>query len=148
MEIVVAGKIVDILAARTGVSQSNNQWVSQDFVIETEDNIKICFNVFGEKAIQNSGLKINAEVCVVLEVESKPYSNGEKYFTSIKMKRSFVPAEKGLGTGTRNEAHSHASVVQAEVGAAQQQPPVAANVSVTKPAAAERQGVGADDLPF
>lgn len=146
MEIVVAGKIVDILAARTGVSQSNNQWVSQDFVIETEDNIKICFNVFGEKAIQNSGLKINAEVCVVLEVESKPYSNGEKYFTSIKMKRSFVPAEKALGTGTRNEAHSHASVVQAEVGAAQQQQSTMPNVPPAKPA--EKQGVGADDLPF
>lgn len=146
MEIVVTGKIVDILAARTGVSQSNNQWMSQDFVIETEDNIKICFNVFGEKAIQNSGLKINAEVCVALEVESRPYSNGEKYFTSIKLKRAFIPAEKAMGGQMRDNAHSHASVVQSEVSAAQ--PQAADNVPPARPSVADKQPVGADDLPF
>ena len=37
MEIVVVGKIVDMLEAKTGISKNNKTWMAQDFVIEAEN---------------------------------------------------------------------------------------------------------------
>ena len=80
MNITINGKITNALPPRRGTSKAGNEWVSQDFVIETENEEKICFNVFGEDKIKESGLRVGAVASVTCKVESKEW-NG-KWFTS------------------------------------------------------------------
>lgn len=80
MIITVNGKITAALSPRRGTSKTGNEWVSQDFVIETENGDCICFNMFGEDKILNSGLKVGAVASVTCDVKSKEW-NG-KWFTS------------------------------------------------------------------
>lgn len=80
MNITVNGKIIAALSPRRGTSKTGNEWLSQDFVIETENGDCICFNMFGEDKILNSGLKVGAIASVTCDVKSKEW-NG-KWFTS------------------------------------------------------------------
>lgn len=80
MIITVNGKITSALSPRRGTAKTGNEWVSQDFVIETENGDCICFNMFGEDKILNSGLKVGAIASVTCDVKSKEW-NG-KWFTS------------------------------------------------------------------
>lgn len=80
MNITINGRITNALEKRRGTSKAGNEWVSQDFVIETQGE-KICFNVFGEDRILQSGLKVGAIVSVTCKLESKEW-NG-KWFTSV-----------------------------------------------------------------
>ena len=79
MIITINGKITAALSPRRGTSKTGNEWVSQDFVIETENGDCICFNMFGEDKILNSGLKVGAIASVTCDVKSKEW-NG-KWFT-------------------------------------------------------------------
>jgi hypothetical protein len=81
MNITINGKITNALPPRRGTSKVGNEWVSQDFVIEIENEEKICFNVFGEDKIKESGLRVGAVASVTCKVESKEW-NG-KWFTSV-----------------------------------------------------------------
>lgn len=81
MNITINGKITNALPPRRGTSKAGNEWVSQDFVIESDNEEKICFNVFGEDKIKESGLRVGATASVTCKVESKEW-NG-KWFTSV-----------------------------------------------------------------
>lgn len=81
MNITINGKITNALPPRRGTSKAGNEWVSQDFVIESDNEEKICFNVFGEDKIKESGLRVGAIASVTCKVESKEW-NG-KWFTSV-----------------------------------------------------------------
>jgi hypothetical protein len=81
MNITINGKITNALQPRRGTSKAGNEWVSQDFVIESDNEEKICFNVFGEDKIKESGLRVGAIASVTCKVESKEW-NG-KWFTSV-----------------------------------------------------------------
>lgn len=81
MNITINGKITNALPPRRGTSKAGNEWVSQDFVIETENDEKICFNIFGEDKIKESGLRVGATASVTCKIESKEW-NG-KWFTSV-----------------------------------------------------------------
>ena len=81
MNITINGKITNVLPPRRGTSKAGNEWVSQDFVIETDNEEKICFNMFGEDKIKESGLRIGATASVTCKIESKEW-NG-KWFTSV-----------------------------------------------------------------
>ena len=74
MNITINGKITNALPPRRGTSKAGNEWVSQDFVIETENEEKICFNVFGEDKIKESGLRVGATASVTCKVESKEWN--------------------------------------------------------------------------
>lgn len=81
MNITISGKIMNVLPPRKGVSKTGNEWVSQDFVIESEDGDSICFNMFGADKIQQSGLKLGVKASVTCKIESKEWNN--KWFTSV-----------------------------------------------------------------
>lgn len=82
MTITINGKIAHVLPPKKGVSQSTGkEWVSQDFVIETENGDCICFNMFGLEKIQQSGLKNGVTASVTCDIKSKEW-NG-KWFTSV-----------------------------------------------------------------
>ena len=81
MNITINGKIVAALQPKNGVSKTGNAWMSQDFVIESDNEEKFCFNVFGEEKIKESGLRVGATASVTCKIESKEW-NG-KWFTSV-----------------------------------------------------------------
>lgn len=82
MNITVNGKITKMMQVRKGVSQaSGKEWMSQDVVIELEDNSVLCFNIFGEEKIKTSGLQVGAIASVTLKLESTEW-NG-KWFTKL-----------------------------------------------------------------
>lgn len=88
MNITINGKITNALPHRRGTSKAGNEWVSQDFVIENEQGEKICFNMFGEEKIKNSGLRVGAIASVTCKIESKEW-NG-KWFTSVSCENCIV----------------------------------------------------------
>lgn len=81
MNITINGKITNVLPPRRGTSKAGNEWVSQDFVIESENEERICFNMFGEDKIKESGLRVGSIASVTCKIESKEW-NG-KWFTSV-----------------------------------------------------------------
>lgn len=141
MEIVVVGKIVDMLEAKTGISKNNKTWMAQDFVIETENGGTICFNVFGEDTIKESGLRIGANVVVVLDIVSQKWRDSDRYYTNVKMKQCYVPA-----SNSRNNHVAATSTVRAN----EPQPTTSAPAPQPQPQPAQqpKQNVSADDLPF
>lgn len=125
MNITINGKITNALPPRRGTSKAGNEWVSQDFVIENEQGEKICFNVFGEEKIKNSGLRIGAIASVTCKIESKEW-NG-KWFTSASCENCIVQ------------------------GATQQAPQQPKTKTYPQPAplgSATSSSVSADTLPF
>ena len=141
MEIVVVGKIVDMLEAKTGISKNNKTWMAQDFVIEAENGGTICFNVFGEDAIKESGLRLGANVVVVLDIVSQKWRDNNKYYTNIKMKQCYVPA---------SNSHTNHVAATSTVRANEPQPTTSAPAPQPQPQPAQqpKQNVSADDLPF
>ena len=141
MEIVVVGKIVDVLEAKTGISKNNNTWMAQDFVIETEGGGTICFNVFGEDTIKESGLRIGANVVVVLDIVSQKWRDSDRYYTNVKMKQCYVPASSGHSNHVAATSTVRATELQTVATAPISQPP-------PKPAPQPKQRESAYDLPF
>lgn len=141
MEIVVVGKIVDMLEAKTGISKNNKTWMAQDFVIETEGGDNICFNVFGEDTIKESGLRLGANVVVVLDIVSQKWRDNNKYYTNIKMKQCYVPAFSGHSNHVAATSTVRANEPQSTISAPAPQPQ-------PQPAQQPKQNVSADDLPF
>lgn len=78
----INGKIVSVLAPKTGVSSRGNEWVSQDFVIEDDKGEKLAFNVFGQDKINEYNLSVGAKASVTVNVESREWQG--KWFTSAK----------------------------------------------------------------
>lgn len=105
MIITVNGKITAALSPRRGTAKTGNEWVSQDFVIETENGDCICFNMFGEDKILNSGLKVGAIASVTCDVKSKEW-NG-KWFTSASCVNCIV---QGAAQPQVPSAHTQAPV--------------------------------------
>lgn len=121
MNITINGKITNALPPRRGTSKAGNEWVSQDFVIEIENEEKICFNVFGEDKIKESGLRVGAVASVTCKVESKEW-NG-KWFTSVSCINCIVqgaaqpqPSQPRPHTTTQpvDFGHSNSSSVSAD----------------------------------
>ena len=121
MNITINGKITNALPPRRGTSKAGNEWVSQDFVIESDNEEKICFNVFGEDKIKESGLRVGATASVTCKVESKEW-NG-KWFTSVSCINCIVqgaaqpqPSQPRPHTTTQpvDFGHSNSSSVSAD----------------------------------
>lgn len=121
MNITINGKITNALPPRRGTSKAGNEWVSQDFVIEIENEEKICFNVFGEDKIKESGLRVGAVASVTCKVESKEW-NG-KWFTSVSCVNCIVqggaqpkPSQPRPHTSTQpvDFGHSNSNQVSAD----------------------------------
>ncbi len=75
------GKLTEILAPKSGKSAKGNDWIVQEFVIETEEKYpkKICLQLFGEDKINSLGVfKIGDLITVDFDVESRKY-NGRWY---------------------------------------------------------------------
>lgn len=72
----ITGKIIVVMPAREGVSQSSgNPWKSQDYVIETQEMYpkKCCFNVFGAEKIQQFNIQLGEMLTVSLGIDANEY---------------------------------------------------------------------------
>lgn len=81
--IYIEGEIIAILPKTKGVS-AKGEWVSQDFVLKTEENYpkNIFFSVFGASKIKEANIRIGDVVSIGVNLESRE-SNG-RWYTSIK----------------------------------------------------------------
>lgn len=89
--IYIEGQITAILPEARGVS-AKGEWISQDFVLKTEDNYpkNICFTIFGADKIKEANIRIGDVVSIGVNLESREF-NG-RWYTSIKawsVKRKF-----------------------------------------------------------
>lgn len=89
--IYIEGQITAILPETRGVGQ-RGEWVSQDFVLKTNDNYpkNICFTILGTDKIKEANIRIGDVVSIGVNLESREF-NG-RWYTSIKawsVKRKF-----------------------------------------------------------
>ena len=81
--IYIEGQITAILPENRGVGQ-RGEWVSQDFVLKTDDNYpkNICFTILGADKIKEANIRIGDVVSIGVNLESREF-NG-RWYTSIK----------------------------------------------------------------
>lgn len=81
--IYIEGQITAILPETRGVGQ-RGEWVSQDFVLKTDDNYpkNICFTILGADKIKEANIRIGDVVSIGVNLESRVF-NG-RWYTSIK----------------------------------------------------------------
>lgn len=81
--IYIEGQITAILPETRGVGQ-RGEWVSQDFVLKTEENYpkNICFSVFGADKIKEANIRVGDVVSIGVNIESREFKG--RWYTSIK----------------------------------------------------------------
>ncbi len=134
----VIGKIIQKLAAQSGVSKSGNSWSKQEYVLETQDAYpkKIFFSFFGERANQFP-LEVGQVVRLNFDVDSHEY-NG-RWFTNINAWK----AEQVDPNAAPAPAEAPMSAAPAPTYAGAPATPVAPAAP-----APDFSGGGTDDLPF
>lgn len=92
----IKGKIIVVLPERGGVSQAGKEWMTQEYVLETEDRYprKMSFSVFGAERIAQFNIKLGEVLTVKFDIDCKEY-NGRWYnsITAWKVEREEMPAE-------------------------------------------------------
>lgn len=80
----IEGRIIAILPQKSGNKRDGGTWVSQEFVLETEEQYpqKVCFEVFGEDKITSADLHIEDKVSVDFKFSCREYQG--KWYNSIK----------------------------------------------------------------
>lgn len=76
----IKGKIIVVLPERSGVSQAGKEWMTQEYVLETQDRYprKIMFSVFGRDRIEQFDIHLGEVITVKFDIDSKEY-NGRWY---------------------------------------------------------------------
>lgn len=82
-ELTIKGKLTKVLNPENGTSKAGKDWNKQDFVIETDDKYPkdVCFTLFGDKTDLISNVKVNDDIEVSFNLESREY-NG-KWFHNV-----------------------------------------------------------------
>jgi hypothetical protein len=80
----LTGKVLQVLPEQTGTGR-NGPWSRQDFILETQDQFsrKVCFSAWGEKVVQLKAFKVNDQVKVYFNIESRDY-NG-RWYTDLRI---------------------------------------------------------------
>lgn len=80
----ITGKIIAVLPERSGVAKSGNEWKSQEYVIETQEQYpkKCCFNVFGADKISEMNIQAGEVMTVHINIDAREH-NG-KYYNDIR----------------------------------------------------------------
>lgn len=82
-ELMVTGRIIQVLPPQGGTSKAGNPWRKQEYVLETNDNYpkKICFNFFNDR-IDSNQLQIGDSINLYFDLESREY-NG-RWYTDVR----------------------------------------------------------------
>ena len=81
--IYIEGKIFAILPETKGMS-AKGEWVSQDFVLKTEEDYpkNICFTIFGADKIKEANIRVGDVVSIGVNIESREFKG--RWYTSMK----------------------------------------------------------------
>lgn len=76
----ITGKIIAVLPERGGISKTGNEWKTQEYVLETQEQYprKVCFNVFGSDKIAQFNIQAGEEMTVSFDINAREY-NGRWY---------------------------------------------------------------------
>lgn len=133
------GKVIAAVEQRKGVS-ARGEWVSQDFVIETQDNYprKMMFTVFGADRLQRFQIQVGQLVNVSFDINAREW-NG-RWFNDIRAfdVRQVQPGQPAAG-GDMPSFEPAAPAAAAPASPAQNDPFASA---------AESTEESQDDLPF
>lgn len=144
----ITGKITNVLAAQSGVSQrTGSAWKSQEFVIEIPNGQyqpkHACFRIFGEQRIGNIAplLVVGNNVKVSFDIDSREVSG--RWFVSLDAwKVEAVTVDPATGFPVANNANGAAVPQNATPAPAAVPPPAAAAIP------APQVSAGGDQLPF
>lgn len=89
MRIHLEGTIRDILPEKEGVSNNGYEWSSQSYVLQEEDGTLVEFKIFGKAKIERTALKVGDVVVVSCSLESKAWTEKDRYTTQIVMLRCY-----------------------------------------------------------
>ncbi len=80
----INGKLNVVLEKVTGTNKTGNEWMKQDFVIETDGNYpkKICFSLWGDKIDMLNGINPGSNIKVSFDPESREYNN--RWYTELR----------------------------------------------------------------
>lgn len=136
----ISGKIIVATEVRSGQSaRTGNNWMAQDFVIETHEQYprRCVFSVFGEDRLKEFNIKPGEELTVYFDIDAHEY-NG-RWFNNLRAWK----VERGVAPGADASApYASAPATSAPAAAA---PVSDAFVAPAPPTS----GDGAkDDLPF
>ena len=84
MNIQFTGKIIEVLPLRSGTSQRGNQWESQQYVIEEQNErypARCCFQVFGHDKISEFNIQKGEVIPASLGLGARENEKG--WFNSI-----------------------------------------------------------------
>lgn len=122
----IQGKIIEILEARSGVSQrSGSNWMLQSYVLETLEQYprRVCFEVFGEDKIKSFAIQKGELLTVSFDIDAREYQG--RWYNSVRAWKV-----------DRNQA------------AAAPQQPAPAPFPPQQPAPSQPIDNGGDQLPF
>ena len=118
------GKIVAVMPIRGGISQrTGNQWASQSFVLETQDQYPkhIPFDVFGAEKISTYNIQMGDELTIQFDVDGREWEG--KWFPKITcfgVKRTVqqtAPAPQSYAKQPQQEATRHEAPKEAGTAA-------------------------------
>lgn len=80
----ITGKIIAVLEPRGGVSKSGNNWMVQEYVLETQEQYprKMCFDIFGEDKIKQFNIQAGEELTVSFDIDAREWQG--RWFNSIR----------------------------------------------------------------
>jgi hypothetical protein len=79
----ISGRIIAVLPIRSGTSKNGNEWKSQDYVLETDEQYpkRMCFNVFGDK-IDQFAIQEKENLNVSFDIDCHEYQG--RWFNNIR----------------------------------------------------------------
>jgi len=79
----IQGQIIAILPAQSGTSKNGNNWMNQEYVIETHEQYpkRVCFKVFGEDKIKQFNIQVGQELKVSFDINSREYQG--KWYNDV-----------------------------------------------------------------
>lgn len=80
----LAGKVIAVLPPKSGTSRNGNEWMVQEYVIETHDQYprRMCFDVFGADKIQQFNIQVGEELNVSFDIDAREWQG--RWFNSIR----------------------------------------------------------------
>ncbi len=80
MEIV--GKLIHVFPVKSGISGTGKEWKMQEAVLETQEQKRMIFSLFGEDRIRQYGLYEGMDCKVVFDIDAHEYK--ERWYNTIK----------------------------------------------------------------
>ena len=84
MALEISGRLLKKLPEVTGVSRNGNNWIKQEFIIETQDQYpkKLCMSMWGDKVQELSPVKEGEMIKLSFNLESREYN--DRWYTEIR----------------------------------------------------------------